>query len=46
MLFEVGPYDPIIFGSGAVMLTIVVLIAYYPALGATKVDPMAVVRSE
>jgi len=47
MLFEVGPYDPRIFGSGAAMLTIVVLMAcYLPALRATKIDPMAAVRSE
>ena len=47
MLFEVGPYDPRIFGSGAAMLTIVVLVAcYLPALRATKIDPMTAVRSE
>jgi ABC-type antimicrobial peptide transport system permease subunit len=47
MLFEVGPYDPGIFASGVAMLTIVVLMAcYLPALRATKIDPMAVVRSE
>ncbi len=47
MLFEVGPYDPRIFASGAAMLTTVVLLAcYLPALRATKIDPMAVVRSE
>jgi predicted permease len=47
MLFEVGPYDPRIFASGAAMLTIVVLMAcYLPALRATRIDPMAAVRSE
>ena len=47
MLFEVGPYDARIFASGAAILTIVVLMAcYLPALRATKIDPMAVVRSE
>lgn len=47
MLFEVGPYDPRIFSSGAAMLTIVVLMAcYLPARRATKIDPMAAVRSE
>ena len=47
MLFEVGAYDPGIFASGVAMLTIVVLMAcYLPALRATKIDPMAVVRSE
>jgi len=47
MLFEVGPYDPKIFASGAAMLTIVVLMAcYVPALRATKIDPMAAVRCE
>ncbi len=47
MLFEVGPYDPRIFAGGAAMLTIVVLMAcYLPALRATRIDPMATVRSE
>jgi len=47
MLFEVGPYDPTTFACGAAMLTIVVLTAcYLPALRATKIDPMAAVRSE
>jgi ABC-type antimicrobial peptide transport system permease subunit len=47
MLFEVGAYDPGIFASGVAMLTIVVLMAcYLPALRATKIDPMAAVRSE
>jgi predicted permease len=47
MLFEVGPYDPRIFASGAATLTIVVLMAcYLPALRATKIDPMTAVRSE
>jgi ABC-type antimicrobial peptide transport system permease subunit len=47
MLFEVGLYDPRIFGSGAAILTIVVLMACcLPALRATKIDPMAAVRSE
>jgi ABC-type antimicrobial peptide transport system permease subunit len=47
MLFEVGPLDPRILGSGAAMLTIVVLMAcYLPARRATKIDPMAAVRSE
>jgi putative ABC transport system permease protein len=47
MLFEVAPYDPRIFASVAAILTIVVLMAcYVPALRATKIDPMAAVRSE
>jgi len=46
MLFEVGPHDPRIFASGVAMLTIVVLLACLPALRATKIDPMAAVRSE
>jgi ABC-type antimicrobial peptide transport system permease subunit len=46
-MLEVGPYDPRIFASGAAMLTIVVLMAcYLPAFRATKIDPMAAVRSE
>jgi putative ABC transport system permease protein len=47
MLFEVGPYDPGIFASGAAMITIAVLMAcYLPALRATKIDPMTAVRSK
>jgi putative ABC transport system permease protein len=47
MLFEIGPYDPRIFACGAAMLTTIVLMAcYLPALRATKIDPMAAVRSE
>lgn len=47
MLFEIGPYDPRIFISVSVTLMILVLMAcYLPALRATKIDPMAVVRSE
>jgi predicted permease len=47
MLFEVGPHDPRIFGSGAAMLAIVVLMAcYLPARRATKIDPIAAVRNE
>jgi predicted permease len=47
MLFEVGPYDPRIFASGAAVLVTVVLMAcYLPALRATRIDPMAAVRSE
>jgi ABC-type antimicrobial peptide transport system permease subunit len=47
MLFEVGPYDPRIFASGAAMLAIVVLMAcYLPALRATRIDLVAAMRSE
>ena len=47
MLFEVGPYDSKTFACGAAMLMIVVLTAcYLPALRATRIDPMAAVRSE
>jgi predicted permease len=47
MLFGVGPYDSRTFISVPTMLVVVVLMAcYLPALRATKVDPMAVMRSE
>lgn len=47
MLFGVGPYDPRIFASGAAVLVTVVLMAcYLPALRATKIDPMAAIRTE
>ena len=47
MLFQIGPYDPKIFLTVTVALSAVVLMAcFIPALRATKIDPMAVIRGE
>jgi putative ABC transport system permease protein len=47
LLFNVSPTDPLSYGSVAVVLAAVAfLAAYLPARRASKVDPMAVLRSE
>jgi predicted permease len=45
MLFQVQPRDPWIFGSVAVMLTVVALVAaWLPARRATRLSPLAALR--
>jgi predicted permease len=47
LLFEVAPYDPLVFSGVAVFLIVVVFLACYSsALRATKIDPMVALRYE
>jgi putative ABC transport system permease protein len=47
MLFQISPYDPRILLAVSAVLSVVVLMAcFIPASRATKVDPMAALRSE
>jgi predicted permease len=45
MLFEVGPFDPVVFASAAgILIAVAVVASYWPARRAAKVDPVVSLR--
>jgi putative ABC transport system permease protein len=47
MLFDLSPLDPLTYGSVAVvLLTVALLASAIPARRAARVDPMTALRSE
>jgi putative ABC transport system permease protein len=47
LLYEVRPLDPVVIGSGSVLLVAVALVAsYLPARRAAKIDPLTALRCE
>jgi len=47
MLYGVSPLDPLTLAAGALLISLIALLAcYVPALRAAKVDPMVALRCE
>jgi len=47
MLYGVSPMDPLTLAAGALLISLIALLAcYVPALRAAKVDPMVALRCE